>query len=69
MMIMHSVLPGRIYGWLGFRVFSYLFSWSDKNWDRRLRDRFFMFSPVYVSSECMCWWLGRGIYLVLQLLT
>ncbi|KAK6340652.1 hypothetical protein TWF696_008977 [Orbilia brochopaga] len=56
---MHSLVPGRLYGWLGYRVFTYLFSWSDKLWSRRLRSRGFMFSPVYVSSESMRWWLGR----------
>ncbi|KAF3933927.1 hypothetical protein ABW19_dt0205957 [Dactylella cylindrospora] len=59
MITMHSVVPGRLYGWLGYRVFTYLFSWSDVLWSRKLRSRGFMFSPVYVSSESMRWWLGR----------
>lgn len=63
MMIIHRTLPGRIYGWLGYRVFNYLFSWTDLRWERRLRNGFFQFSPVYVSSECMRWWLGRGKHL------
>jgi hypothetical protein len=62
MMVMHSVTPGPVYGWLGYRVFNYLFAWTDLNWEQRLRNRFFQFSPVYVSSECMRWWLGKGIY-------
>ena len=61
MLVMHAVTPGPIYGWLGYRVFNYLFCWSDLNWEKRLRNRFFQFSPVYVSSECMRWWLGKGI--------
>ena len=60
MSVMHSVTPGRVYGWLGYRVFNYLFSWSDLNWEARLRNRFFQFSPVIVSAECMRWWLGTG---------
>ena len=59
MMTMHKVLPGRLYGALGYRVFSFLFDWSDARWDRALRDRLFQFSPVYVSAESMRWWLGR----------
>lgn len=59
MMRMHSILPRRLYGDLGYAVFSYLFAWSDQRWDRALRARMFMFSPVYVSAECMRWWLGK----------
>lgn len=62
MMTMHSLLPGRLYGFLGYHVFSFLFDWSDERWDRDLRDRMFQFSPVYVSSESMRWWLGRKCF-------
>jgi hypothetical protein len=65
MMIMHAIVPGPVYGWLGYRVFNYLFSWTDLNWEQRLRNRFFQFSPVYVSAECMRWWLGKGILFIL----
>ncbi|GES64931.1 ab-hydrolase associated lipase [Aspergillus terreus] len=58
MMTMHRALPPRIYGALGYYVFSYLFGWSDTRWDRGLRDRMFQFAPVYVSTETMHWWLG-----------
>ncbi|TAQ87887.1 hypothetical protein B7494_g3777 [Chlorociboria aeruginascens] len=62
MMTMHSVLPGRLYGAMGYRVFSFLFNWSDARWDRGLRDRMFQFAPVYVSAESMRWWLGRECF-------
>lgn len=62
MMTMHSLLPGRLYGALGYRVFSFLFNWTDERWERDLRDRMFQFSPVYVSSESMRWWLGRKCF-------
>lgn len=62
MMTMHGILHSRIYGWLGYKVFSFMFGWSDTRWDRRLRDRMFQFSPVYVSSESMRWWLGRECF-------
>jgi hypothetical protein len=60
MCFIHRHLPRGLYGWLGYRVFNYLFSWTDLRWERRLRGRFFQFAPVYVSAECMRWWLGRG---------
>ncbi|KAL6238789.1 hypothetical protein BDW75DRAFT_188118 [Aspergillus navahoensis] len=51
-------LHTRIYGKLGYIVFSYLFNWSDSRWDYELRDRMFQFAPVYVSTETIRWWLG-----------
>lgn len=62
MMTMHRVLPGRLYGALGYRVFSFLFNWTDDRWDQGLRDRMFQFAPVYVSAESMRWWLGRECF-------
>ncbi|KAL9615666.1 MAG: hypothetical protein Q9204_008700 [Flavoplaca sp. TL-2023a] len=62
MMLMHRWLPGFIYGALGYRVFSFLFNWSDGRWDRGLRNRMFQFAPVYVSAESMRWWLGRECF-------
>jgi pimeloyl-ACP methyl ester carboxylesterase len=62
MMLMHSILDGRIYGYLGYKVFSFLFDWSDTRWDRGLRNRMFQFAPVYVSAESMRWWLGRECF-------
>ncbi|KAL8737573.1 MAG: hypothetical protein Q9181_001551 [Wetmoreana brouardii] len=62
MMTMHRYLPGRLYGALGYRVFSFLFNWSDTRWERDLRDRLFQFAPVYVSAESMRWWLGRECF-------
>ncbi|CRK19877.1 hypothetical protein BN1708_000516, partial [Verticillium longisporum] len=62
MMTMHRLLPPRLYGWLGYKVFSFLFDWSDERWERDLRNRMFQFAPVYVSAESMRWWLGRDCF-------
>ncbi|KAM0256245.1 hypothetical protein ACHAQJ_005116 [Trichoderma viride] len=62
MMQMHALLNARLYGWLGYKVFSFLFDWTDERWDRGLRDRMFQFAPVYVSAESMRWWLGRECF-------
>lgn len=62
MMTMHGILDPRTYGWLGYKVFSFLFDWSDARWDRGLRNRMFQFAPVYVSAESMRWWLGRECF-------
>ncbi|KAI0486274.1 Alpha/Beta hydrolase protein [Xylaria cf. heliscus] len=62
MMTMHSILNPRMYGWLGYKVFSFLFDWTDARWDRGLKDRMFQFAPVYVSAESMRWWLGRECF-------
>ncbi|KAF3016846.1 hypothetical protein E8E14_011698 [Neopestalotiopsis sp. 37M] len=62
MMVAHSIVPADIYGWLGYKVFSFLFNWSDTRWDRALKNRMFQFAPVYVSAESMRWWLGRECF-------
>lgn len=62
MMTMHSLLPPRFYGAMGYRVFSFLFNWTDDRWEKDLRDRMFQFAPVYVSAESMRWWLGRECF-------
>ena len=62
MMTMHKVLPAKLYGAMGYRVFSFLFNWSDTRWELDLRDRMFQFAPVYVSAESMRWWLGRECF-------
>ena len=62
MMTMHAILPGKLYGALGYRVFSFLFDWTDDRWEVALRDRMFQFAPVYVSAESMRWWLGRECF-------
>jgi len=62
MMDMHGLLHPKIYGWLGYKVFSFLFDWTDTRWDRELKARMFQFAPVYVSAESMRWWLGRECF-------
>ena len=62
MMGTHKALPSKIYGWVGYHVFSFLFSWSDRLWERDLRSRMFQWAPVYVSAESMRWWLGRECF-------
>jgi len=62
MMTMHSLLPPHFYGAMGYKVFSFLFNWSDEKWEKDLRDRMFQFAPVYVSAESMRWWLGRECF-------
>lgn len=62
MMTMHGILHPKAYGWLGYKVFSFLFDWSDTRWDRGLKNRMFQFAPVYVSAESMRWWLGRECF-------
>jgi pimeloyl-ACP methyl ester carboxylesterase len=62
MMTMHTYLPSRLYGALGYRVFSFLFGWTDERWDLELRDRQFLFAPIYVSAETMRWWLGKECF-------
>ncbi|KAJ6172494.1 hypothetical protein N7470_001561 [Penicillium chermesinum] len=59
MMSARDILHPKLYGTLAYWVFSFLFGWTDARWERDLRHRMFQFSPVYVSSESMRWWLGN----------
>lgn len=60
MMHMRSVLVGhRIFGFLSYAMFNFLFDWDDSLWDKRYRTRQFVFSPVYISSKLMLWWLNN----------
>lgn len=60
MMQMRAILPFKLFCYCGHIMFSYLFEWNDYLWDKRYRDRQFVFSPVYVSAELMHWWVGKG---------
>lgn len=62
MMSMRQILHSRLFGLLGYWVFSYLFKWTDTRWDRGLRNRMFQFAPVYISAETIRWWLGQGCF-------
>ncbi|KAM3074861.1 hypothetical protein ACMFMG_008274 [Clarireedia jacksonii] len=62
MMTMHKIIPGKLFGVMGYHVFHFLFNWSDSRWDKGVRDRCFQFAPVYVSAESMRWWLGRECF-------
>ena len=62
MMTMHAMLPARLYGAMGYRIFSFMFDWSDDRWEQDIRDRLFQFAPTYVSAESMRWWLGRECF-------
>lgn len=60
MMTMSKLMSNRVYGYMGYAMFRFLFGWNDKLWDPRYRSRQLLFSPVYVSAELMYWWLGKG---------
>ncbi|KAJ5900030.1 hypothetical protein N7495_004774 [Penicillium taxi] len=59
MITVRRLFNPRLYGNLAYMVFAFLFGWSDARWDRDLRNRMFQFAPIYVSAECMRWWLGN----------
>ncbi|SCU96775.1 LANO_0E14334g1_1 [Lachancea nothofagi CBS 11611] len=60
MMAMRSLLVGsKVFSFLSYVMFNYLFDWNDTLWDRPLRDRHFLFSPVSISVKLMEWWLSQ----------
>lgn len=59
MMTMRNLMVGsKLFSFLSYIMFNYLFDWNDTLWDRDLRDRHFLFSPVSISVKLMVWWLS-----------
>lgn len=59
MMQMRSIGVGhRIFSFFSYIMFNYLFDWDDSLWDKKLRNRNFLFSPVNISVKLMRWWLS-----------
>ncbi|SCU82858.1 LAME_0C03136g1_1 [Lachancea meyersii CBS 8951] len=62
MMVMRSLMVGqKLFSFLSYVMFNYLFDWNDTLWDRTLRDRHFLFSPVNISVKLMEWWLSQDL--------
>jgi hypothetical protein len=57
---MKSMVPLKLFVALGYMLFNYMLGWDDSLWNFRFRPRQFINSPVYVSTELMFWWLGKG---------
>lgn len=59
MMLMRRLGGGtKIFSFFSYIMFNYMFDWNDTLWDKCLRDRHFMFSPVNISVKLMQWWLS-----------
>lgn len=60
MMIVRNLVVGKaFFSFVCYTIFNYLFDWNDTLWGgSNLRNRHFLFSPVYVSVKLMKWWLG-----------
>ncbi|AGO09835.1 AaceriAAL156Cp [[Ashbya] aceris (nom. inval.)] len=59
MQVRALVVGNRLFSVVCYLFFSYLFDWNDLLWDKPLRDRHFMFSPVHISVNLMKWWLSK----------
>lgn len=59
MLFMKKITKGVvIVPFMSYVMFNYLFDWNDSLWDKPLRDRHFLFSPVFISVKLMQWWLS-----------
>ena len=59
MMVRKIFLGTSFFSFICYTFFSYLFGWNDTLWDEGLRNRHFLFSPVFVSVKLMQWWLSN----------
>lgn len=59
MMFMRNIGAGtKLFSFFSYIMFNYMFDWNDVLWDKQLRDRNFLFSPVSISVKLMQWWLS-----------
>ena len=59
MMLMRNIGAGsKLFSFFSYIMFNYMFDWNDALWDKKLRDRNFLFSPVNISVKLMQWWLS-----------
>ncbi|KAL7746866.1 hypothetical protein RI367_007802 [Sorochytrium milnesiophthora] len=61
--IMHYVqryAPPSVFTALAYHMFAYCFDWSDTNWDRRHKNKYFQFTPRDVSTASLLEWLRNG---------
>lgn len=42
-----------------YLMFKFLFDWNDTLWDKNLKTRHFLFSPVFISIKLMKFWLSE----------
>lgn len=60
MMAMRTLMVGNaLFSFFSYVMFNYLFDWNDTLWDKPMRDRHFLFSPVNISVKLMEWWLSQ----------
>ncbi|KAL6935225.1 related to Sterol esterase 2 [Hanseniaspora guilliermondii] len=49
-----------VFSMLSYLMFKFLFDWNDTLWDKNLKSRHFLFSPVFVSIKLMQFWLSEN---------
>lgn len=47
----------KIFSYISYFMFNFLFTWDDSLWDKNFRDIHFLFSPTQISNKLMNWWL------------
>ncbi|KAJ3351538.1 hypothetical protein GGF32_004238 [Allomyces javanicus] len=60
--VMHHaqrLLPARVFTALAYRMFKYLFGWTDRHWAHEQKVHYFQFTPRPVSTRSLGEWLGN----------
>lgn len=65
-----TVVEPRIFCFLAYSMFSYLFDWWDHQWIRRRKDKYFQFTPRPVSAKLIADWIAgwgrKGVCLYVE---
>ncbi|KNE71150.1 hypothetical protein AMAG_15816 [Allomyces macrogynus ATCC 38327] len=60
--VMHHaqrLLPAPVFTALAYRMFKYLFGWTDRHWAHDRKPHYFQFTPRPVSTRSLAEWLGN----------
>ncbi|ODV88464.1 hypothetical protein CANCADRAFT_146635 [Tortispora caseinolytica NRRL Y-17796] len=57
---LRNFVPGSLYSSSAYLFFMFIFDNDDSLWDRALIGRQFIFMPIYLSSNCLRWWVGKN---------
>ncbi|KAI7899403.1 Alpha/Beta hydrolase protein [Cokeromyces recurvatus] len=58
MKLVQTMIEPRIFSFLAYSMFSYLFNWWDNHWLRRRKVKYFQFTPRPVSARLISDWLA-----------
>lgn len=57
---MRQFLPSKLYEYLAYVMFKYMFKWTDANWDLSRKSAFFSETPAGTSAKTVAQWMQQS---------